>query len=273
MTEGTATRKLIRQEWKPLAGRRIEVFVAMPAGYSVPGDEWTDELRGKSEVVNEVIGYAEVQAHSKFPAYEDFDEFVAALEEDAEKIISWEGDWAGRATEAMLDNLEEEAEDQPGREEAPREEAEETPDENETDDTPDDEEDSERPAGDGSGKQLVVTTDDEGFRVEKEYDPDDEPYELPPEADDDDLQHGVVYQGLVNNTKHYGVFVEIPRTNETYGNVSGLLHEKNMGLRNADEFDKGDELEVMLEDFEDGVSFVHPDTVKETGVEVLFDNA
>lgn len=95
---GTTTRRLMREEWKPMGGRRVERFVASPASYEVPGDEWTDDLAGTSEVDHEVIGYCEIRSRRKFPAVAEFSEFKAKIEDESE-FVQWLDDWGNLGDE------------------------------------------------------------------------------------------------------------------------------------------------------------------------------
>lgn len=80
------TRKLVRQEWKPLGGRRIVRFVAMPGSVSIPGQSWRDDLPGNSEIINEMLGYAEFESHTDFPAMETMEEFIEEVEEHGSNV-------------------------------------------------------------------------------------------------------------------------------------------------------------------------------------------
>lgn len=90
---GTTTRRLLREEWKPSGGRRVERFVASPASYEVPSDEWTDDLPGNGEVIHEVIGYCEIRSRRKFPAVNGFETFKEKIEDEA-AFVQWLDDWA-----------------------------------------------------------------------------------------------------------------------------------------------------------------------------------
>lgn len=275
MPEGTTTRKLVRQEWKPLAGGRVTRFVAMPASNTVPGAEWTDDLPGGSEVVNEVIGYAELESQAKFPGYPNFEEFARGLEEDAVRIITWENGWGERAESILDPEPVDESENQPPVDRAV-EAIEEVVEEHDPEGVVDEKNSSDASSDaseDSDEGSKVVTTDGSGGRMLVEFDSDDEPYRLPGNADSDDLRKGVIYEAVVNGVEGYGIFVTIPETHANrYDDVSGIVHQDNMGLRVPSDFEKGDRLAVeLIEETEKGLSFSHADDLDdEEGLENLF---
>lgn len=91
-SDGITTRKLVRQEWKPLGGKRITLFVAVPGSDTVPSMQWEDDLPGSSEVLNEVIGQAEMTKGIHSKATEDIEEFRAWLD-DVAVYVNWLDDW------------------------------------------------------------------------------------------------------------------------------------------------------------------------------------
>lgn len=257
MTE-TTTRKLVRQEWKPLAGSPITRFVAMPASYSVPGVEWRDSLPGKSKIENEVLGYAEMVSGRQFPALAEKSEFERRIEDEA-IVVQWfdTGDSDSQDAGDGSDGSETEEDEEETQDTSPEET---------------DESQSETPSDEvmAGGDALVVTEDENGDRVEVEYSPDDEPYTLPPDADDDDLCHGVLYEGIVRKIVGFGLFVRIENTTSGEDDVSGLIHESMLGLQSPHDFVPGDEMIVELEDHDGGLSFIPRDSESETGLSRLF---
>lgn len=276
----TSTRKLVRQEWKPLGGRRVTRFVAMPAGASLPAMEWTDDLPGAGEVVNDVIGYGELEAHMKFPGCESFEAFVEALDEDAEMVM-WRGDWEAKAE--AVESPEESANGSlvEDFEEATDGDSADTSDESDPDPSDEDEapEDApEEPAEDTetepvTEEELIVVSDDAGGREEVAYDADDEPYRLPRYAGVEDLRMGVVYMAKVVDVKGYGFFISVCDTQkEGRSDVSGLVHKSNLGLKSPREFDVGDTVTVEVENMTDPdeVSFIPHTAGTERGIDTKF---
>ena len=244
---GTTTRKLVRQEWKPLGGRRVVKHVAMPAGQTIPDLEWTDDLPGGSEVVNEVIGYAELPSRRKFPAVDSRKEFGEKIEAEA-TFVQWIDGGVPEVAEGPVDDSDDEQV---------------TFDETEAvDDAADDDDD-----GAAENSHEILTVD--GW---VEYDPDDEPYILPSDAEPDDVAPGVVYAGRVDALEQYGVFVHLTTGVNRHDRVSGLLHKNQMALHHPRDFEIGEIVGVTLEDRDGGLSFVLDEKDLTGGITEVFPN-
>jgi hypothetical protein len=285
--ENQMIRRLIRQEWKPLAGYRIVRYVAMSGAYSIPGKEWTDDLSGttETEVVNEVIGLAEVPANKRITVEDNFEDFYERIDELAFSV-HWEDGWPpddSEDAESTTETIEEDQDPEPSEEaesaesDADGQRAAESEDEDDEDDTESDgpangdKEQSNMHASPGSPSveatpaagefpvrsDQVLTVNEDGDPIVVDYDPDDEPYLLPESAGPDAVQPGVRYVSVVHQIKGYGLFVSIMNTNQHEVDVSGLIHKTNLGLGQAPEdFAPGNQIIVELDDREGGLSFL-----------------
>jgi len=82
---------------------------------------------------------------------------------------------------------------------------------------------------------------------------------------------GVVYEAEVVDIKGYGFFVRLMNTTG-YNDVSGLVHERHLGMQKPHDFDRGDMVTVELEDFDGGPSFLPHETDSASGLDSLFPN-
>lgn len=273
MSEGSVTRKLVRQEWKPIGGYREVRFVVATAGHALPGMEWTEDLAGKSEVVSEVIGYAEWPSGKHSPSHEEFGDFAAEIEEES-YFVQWLNEWDEKAEAAQeVDEAFGEVAEKAAEEVAEAEERVDDPDlpeapEASTDGAGQAQEDPERTVREDD---LVVTVDDAGDRVRWEYDSEDEPYELPEDADDSDIMPGALYRSQIVNIETYGFFVQVYNT-KGGDDVSGLVHRNQLGMQSPADFEEGDDIIVELENHDGGLSFIPHDADSESGLAELFDS-
>lgn len=301
MSDGYTTRKLIRQEWKPLGGPSLVRYVAMPASSTVPSDEWTDDLQAKSYVESEVLGYAELPSGAWSPSATEFADFVRQLDEQADSVM-WKPevdvpepadepepsdeapeprrlrvdttsvvslrpdatsiDWRG------VDSLDAGDVDdiiEKERGQAVCDQCGETHDDGACWDEDDEDEEEDR--------RLITVADEAGLPDEVEYDSANEPYRLPREADPEALEKGVLYESEVTGIETYGIFVAVRDTDKGQGeNVSGLIHKSDLPLQHPTDFDLGDFIAVEFEDADGGLSFVPHETDRDEGLDNLFNN-
>lgn len=102
---------------------------------------------------------------------------------------------------------------------------------------------------------VVVIDDGAGGREEREYNADDEPYFLPRDGTIDDMEWGVIYAARIMAVKKYGFFVKVLRTPGRDNQVTGLVHQSNLGLQKPADFNLGDTVHVELENIEDDETF------------------
>jgi hypothetical protein len=199
-------RRLVRQEWRPVGGRSVEVFVVATAS-TLPGKEWEETLAASSYAQGEVVGYVELPPGRRMPNYDTFEEMYRAVKPEC-KMISLRPEWAERVEDF--------------------------------DPTADNDDGDDEPTSEPSDADADIT--DGGLRDPGE-DPADaveDAINLANAATQDDVQTGKTYRGRVDGVKPYGVFVHLNNWDSAAEPVRALVHKSEMEDHAPRDFAHGD---------------------------------